>query len=100
MSCLKLNPGEAACLYNLGYMENKQGNLEEAGRLLTQALQSNPKHGDALYELATVKMAERNTGSHSPAQAQHSLSSKPAQAFTSSPSPRGALTRSKQQSET
>ncbi len=56
---LKLDPRNAACLYNLGYIENKQGNPAEAEKLLAQALRVNPDYDDALFELASVNMAQK-----------------------------------------
>ena len=39
---LKLDPHNASCLFNLGYIEKRQGNEAAAERLFQQALKSNP----------------------------------------------------------
>lgn len=56
---LKKDPRNAACLYNLGYMEHKQGNYLGAEKLLEQALRASPDYDDALYEMAGVKLAQK-----------------------------------------
>ncbi len=56
---LKNDPRNASCLFNLGYVENKQGNYASAEKFLTQAIDVDPDYGDALYELAGVKMAQK-----------------------------------------
>ncbi len=55
---LKIDPRSAPCLFNLGYIENKQGNYGAAEKLLYQALRADPSYDDALYEMAGVKMAQ------------------------------------------
>ena len=56
---LKNDPHCASCLFNLGYIENKQGKYAAAETLLAQAIAVDPDYRDALYELAGVKMAQR-----------------------------------------
>jgi tetratricopeptide (TPR) repeat protein len=56
---LQSNPRNPACLFNLGYIENKQGNYAVAEKYLVQAIDADSNYGDALYELAGVKMAEK-----------------------------------------
>lgn len=56
---LAKDPRNSACLFNLGYIENKQGNYQGAEKLLNQALEANPNYDDALYELAGVKMTAK-----------------------------------------
>jgi tetratricopeptide (TPR) repeat protein len=56
---LKKDPQNAACLYNLGFIESKQGNYAQAEKLLEQSLRASPNYSDALYELGKVKMAEK-----------------------------------------
>ena len=56
---LKSDPRSASCLFNLGYIENKQGNYTAAEKFLAQAIEVDPDYGDALYELAGVKMAQK-----------------------------------------
>ncbi|HKS96174.1 MAG TPA: tetratricopeptide repeat protein, partial [Terriglobia bacterium] len=56
---LKKDPQNPACLYNLGYIANKQGDQPGAEKLLARAIQLAPDYNDALFELAGVKMSER-----------------------------------------
>src|SRR3989442_7029701 len=56
---LKKDPNNAACLYNLGFIENKQGNYPEAEKVLEEAVKASPNYDDALYELASVKIAQK-----------------------------------------
>jgi tetratricopeptide (TPR) repeat protein len=79
---IKLDPRNTSCLYNLGYIANKQGNYAEAEKLLAQALQVNPDYDDALYELASAKMTEKQFEEAVPLlQRCVKLTSKPAQAY-------------------
>jgi len=56
---LRVDPKNAACLYNLGYIENKLGNHAAAEKFLTLALESNPSYDEAMFELASVKMSQK-----------------------------------------
>lgn len=56
---LSADPGNSSCLYNMGYILNRQGNYREAETWLQQAIESDPNNGDALLELARVKMSEK-----------------------------------------
>ncbi len=56
---LAREPGNATCLYNLGYIASRQGNYAEAESYLKAALKSKPDYSEALYELASVKMVEK-----------------------------------------
>jgi tetratricopeptide (TPR) repeat protein len=56
---LKLDPHNAACLYNLGFIEERQGNSARADQLFQQALRSNPDFSDALLELANLRVKEK-----------------------------------------
>lgn len=56
---LKNDPHNVACLYNLGFIENKRRNYAGAEKLLERALERDPDYPDALFELASVKMAEK-----------------------------------------
>jgi len=56
---LQSNPRNPACLFNLGYIENKQGNYAAAEKYLAQAIDADSNYGDALYELAAVKIAQK-----------------------------------------
>ena len=55
---LKRDPRNAVCLFNLGFIESKQGNYVQAEKLLGESLRASPDYSDALYELGKVKMAE------------------------------------------
>jgi len=54
---LKLDPGNASCLFNVGYIEGRQGNQAAAEQLFQQALKSNPDFSEALLELANLRIA-------------------------------------------
>lgn len=56
---LKLNPHDASCLYNIGFIEERQGNYARADELFQQALRSNPDFSDALLELANLRMKDK-----------------------------------------
>ncbi len=56
---LKLDPHNASCLYNLGYIEERQGNQAKAEDLFQQALRYNPDYPDALLELANLRSARK-----------------------------------------
>lgn len=53
---LRLSPRDAACLFNLGYIEERQGNHAKAEKLFQQALRSNPDFSEALLELANLRI--------------------------------------------
>ena len=54
---LKLDPRNASCLFNMGYIEGRQGNQTAAEQLFQQALKSNPDFSEALLELANLRIA-------------------------------------------
>jgi tetratricopeptide (TPR) repeat protein len=56
---LKLDPRNASCLFNLGYIEKRQGNQAAAERLFQQALKSNPNFSEAMLELANLRIADK-----------------------------------------
>lgn len=56
---LKLDAHNASCLFNLGYIEERQGNDAAAEKLFQQSLQSNPDLSDALLELANLRIAKK-----------------------------------------
>ena len=56
---LKLDPHNASCLFNMGYIEGRQGNQAAAERLFQQALKSNPDYSEALLELANLRIADK-----------------------------------------
>jgi tetratricopeptide (TPR) repeat protein len=56
---LKLDPRNASCLFNLGYIEKRQGNQAAAERLFQQTLKSNPSFSEALLELANLRISDK-----------------------------------------
>jgi tetratricopeptide (TPR) repeat protein len=56
---LKLDPHNAACLFNMGYIEGRQGNQAAAEQFFQAALRSNPDFSEALLELATLRIADK-----------------------------------------
>ncbi len=56
---LKQDPRNPSCLFNLGYIENRQGNYAQAEKLFNEALQSNPDYSEALLELASVRINQK-----------------------------------------
>ena len=56
---LKLDPHNGSCLYNLGFIEERQGNSTRADELFQQALRSNPDFSDALLELANLRTKDK-----------------------------------------
>jgi tetratricopeptide (TPR) repeat protein len=56
---LKKDPHNASCLFNMGYIEERQGNHARAEVLFQEALRSNPNLSDALLELANLRIASK-----------------------------------------
>ena len=56
---LKLDPHSASCLFNLGYIAERQGNSATAERLFQQTLSAYPDFPDALLELANLDIVEK-----------------------------------------
>lgn len=56
---LKLDPANAACLFNLGFIEERQGNTTAAEQHFQQALRANPDFSDALLELASLRTQQK-----------------------------------------
>lgn len=56
---LKHDPHDAVCLFNLGYMEERQGNEAAADTLFQQTLRYKPDFAEALLELANLRIANR-----------------------------------------
>jgi tetratricopeptide (TPR) repeat protein len=56
---LKIDPRNASCLFNMGYIEGRQGNQAAAEQLFQKALQSNPNYSEALLELANLRIADK-----------------------------------------
>lgn len=56
---LKKDPHNASCLFNMGYIEERQGNRARAEELFQQALRSEPGLAEALLELANLRIEEK-----------------------------------------
>lgn len=56
---LRLDPHSASCLYNLGFIEERQGNYARADELFQQALHYDPDFSDALLELANLRVKDK-----------------------------------------
>jgi len=56
---LKLDRRNASCLFNLGYIEERQGNHAAAETYFQEALKSNADFSEALLELANLRMANK-----------------------------------------
>src|SRR5438128_8669998 len=56
---LKRDPHNASCLFNVGYIEERQGNYAAAETLFQQAIRSNPDFSEALLELANLRIANK-----------------------------------------
>src|SRR5713101_5014225 len=56
---LAQDPRNASCLFNMGYIEERQGNHARAEELFQQALRSNPDFSDALLELANLRIENK-----------------------------------------
>jgi tetratricopeptide (TPR) repeat protein len=56
---LKVDPHNATCLFNLGFIAERQGDATEAEDFFRQTLKANPHFPDALLELANIRLAAR-----------------------------------------
>lgn len=56
---LKREPRNAACLFNIGFIEERQGNAATAEQKFEQALASNPDFSEALLELANLRTRDK-----------------------------------------
>jgi tetratricopeptide (TPR) repeat protein len=56
---LKLDPGNTLCLFNLGYISERQGDSAAAEVMFQKALHANPNFSDALLELANLRVVEK-----------------------------------------
>src|SRR5258706_7050318 len=56
---LKVDPSNVSCLFNMGYIEERQGNHAAAETLFQQALKSKPDYSEALLELANLRIANK-----------------------------------------
>ena len=54
---LKLDPRNGSCLFNMGFIEERQGNHAAAEGYFQQALKSNPDDAEALLEMANLRIA-------------------------------------------
>jgi tetratricopeptide (TPR) repeat protein len=56
---LKQDPHNTACLFNIGYIEERQGNYARAEELFQQTLRSSPDFPEALLELANLRVKDK-----------------------------------------
>jgi tetratricopeptide (TPR) repeat protein len=56
---LKLDQKNTLCLFNLGYIAERQGDAATAEKYLQSALHTNPDFADALLELANLRIAAK-----------------------------------------
>jgi tetratricopeptide (TPR) repeat protein len=56
---LKLDPRNAPCLFNVGFIEERQGNYAHADELFQRALRSDPDYSEALLELANLRIKDK-----------------------------------------
>jgi len=56
---LKLDPHNATCLFNLGYMAERQGDVADAEAKFAEILHLNPNYADALLELANLRLSAK-----------------------------------------
>lgn len=56
---LKKDPHNGACLFNMGYIEERQGNHAGAEHYLQEALRVSPDQADALLELANLRITQK-----------------------------------------
>jgi tetratricopeptide (TPR) repeat protein len=56
---LKRDPHNASCLFNLGYIEERQGHPARAEEFYQQALRFNPDFSEALLQLADLRIASK-----------------------------------------
>ena len=56
---LKLDPHNVACLFNLGYIAERQGDEESAEAKFEQVLHADPNFADALLELANLRIERK-----------------------------------------
>lgn len=56
---LELDPRNAACLFNLGFIEGRQGNPAKAEDYFQRTLKTNPGYADALLELANLRITAK-----------------------------------------
>jgi tetratricopeptide (TPR) repeat protein len=56
---LKLEPQNSTCLFNLGFIAERQGDAAAAEAYFQQTLRANPDFPDALLELANIRIAAK-----------------------------------------
>ncbi|HET6178538.1 MAG TPA: tetratricopeptide repeat protein [Candidatus Sulfotelmatobacter sp.] len=56
---LKKDPHNSTCLFNIGYIEERQGNYARAEDLFQQTLRYNPDFPEALLELANLRSKDK-----------------------------------------
>jgi tetratricopeptide (TPR) repeat protein len=56
---LEKDPRNAMCLFNMGYIEERQGNHEAAEQGFQEVLRLSPNHAEALLELANLRIAAK-----------------------------------------
>lgn len=56
---LKLDPHNTSCLFNLGFIAERQGDSAGAEALFQQALHFNPDYAEALLELANLRILSK-----------------------------------------
>ncbi len=79
---LKTDPNNLLCLFNLGYIAKRQGDVAQAEHYLARALQIAPDYEDAIFELGSLKMEEKKyQDSISLLRHCTEVSEKPAQAY-------------------
>jgi tetratricopeptide (TPR) repeat protein len=56
---LKRDPHNASCLFNIGYIEERQGHPARAEEFFQQALRYNPDFSEAILELADLRITSK-----------------------------------------
>ncbi len=56
---LKRDPHNVSCLFNMGFIEERQGNHARAEELFQQVLRLQPDYSEALLELANLRIASK-----------------------------------------
>jgi tetratricopeptide (TPR) repeat protein len=56
---LKLDRHNSSCLFNMGYIDERQGNHAAAESFFQEVLKSNPDYSEALLELANLRIANK-----------------------------------------
>jgi tetratricopeptide (TPR) repeat protein len=56
---LKLDSHNSFCLFNLGYIAERQGEAGQAEKMFEEALRFNPNYADALLEMANLRIVQK-----------------------------------------